>query len=114
MGASQHCPACGYTKEDAQVNMDHHLCKNDGNAPWQTLKAQGGNYRPHYRKDDADRLINSFKANYGASLDRERVWLEVIDDLMVAIASNSARNISQAYNRAAMKIAGFKRTKLGS
>lgn len=29
------CPSCGYTKEDAQFNMDHHLCKNAGNAPWE-------------------------------------------------------------------------------
>lgn len=29
------CPTCGYTKEDAQIHMDHHLCKNAGNAPWE-------------------------------------------------------------------------------
>lgn len=30
-----HCYLCGYTKDDAAFHMDHHLCKNDGNAPWQ-------------------------------------------------------------------------------
>jgi hypothetical protein len=23
----QRCPVCGYTKEDALIHMDHHLCK---------------------------------------------------------------------------------------
>jgi len=31
-----YCQSCGYTKEDAQTNMDHHLCDNSGNAPWET------------------------------------------------------------------------------
>lgn len=29
------CPTCGYTKEDALIHWDHHLCKNYGNAPWE-------------------------------------------------------------------------------
>lgn len=29
------CGSCGYTEEDAKFHMDHRLCKNDGNAPWQ-------------------------------------------------------------------------------
>lgn len=33
------CPACGYTQRDAQIHMDHQLCKNDGNAPWQQSPA---------------------------------------------------------------------------
>ena len=35
MSDTSKCPTCGYTKRDAQMHMDHHLCKNDGNAPWQ-------------------------------------------------------------------------------
>lgn len=31
----RHCPECGYTKQDAQLHMDHHACKNAGNAPWE-------------------------------------------------------------------------------
>jgi hypothetical protein len=27
------CPSCGYTKEDDDLNLDHHLCKNK-NPPW--------------------------------------------------------------------------------
>lgn len=30
-----HCPSCGYTEEDAQINGDHRLCNNAGNAPWE-------------------------------------------------------------------------------
>jgi hypothetical protein len=93
--------------------MDHHLCKNAGNAPWEKPRVQGGSYRPHYRKDEADSYINAIKRNYGAALERERIWLEVIDDLMQAIASTSAQNISQAYNRAAMKIAATHRKPSG-
>lgn len=29
------CQSCGYTEEDAKFHMDHHLCKNSGNAPWE-------------------------------------------------------------------------------
>ncbi len=29
------CPECGYTAEDAATHLDHRLCRNDGNAPWQ-------------------------------------------------------------------------------
>lgn len=29
------CPECGYTAEDAAIHLDHRLCRNDGNAPWQ-------------------------------------------------------------------------------
>ena len=30
-----HCPSCGYTKRDAQIQGDHRLCTNAGNAPWE-------------------------------------------------------------------------------
>lgn len=102
------CPSCGYTKEDAQVNMDHHLCKNAGNAPWEKPRVQGGSYRPHYRKDEVDSYIDAIKRNYGAALDREKILLEVVDDLMTAIAADHRGKISQAYNRAAMKLAARK------
>lgn len=36
-----HCPVCGYTKEDAAIHMDHHLCK--GEIPGQR---QGGRPLP--------------------------------------------------------------------
>jgi hypothetical protein len=29
------CSCCGYTEEDAKFNMDHHLCRDAGNAPWE-------------------------------------------------------------------------------
>lgn len=29
-----HCNSCGYTKEDAKIHGDHHLCSNATNAPW--------------------------------------------------------------------------------
>lgn len=29
------CPLCGYTEADAKFHMDHSLCKNAGNAPWE-------------------------------------------------------------------------------
>jgi len=29
------CSECGYTEQDAQFHMDHYLCKNAGNAPWE-------------------------------------------------------------------------------
>lgn len=29
------CPSCGYTEEDAKLHLDHYLCKNSGNAPWE-------------------------------------------------------------------------------
>jgi hypothetical protein len=38
---TEHCPSCGYTKEDAQFNGDHRLCKNVGKAPWE-LQPKGG------------------------------------------------------------------------
>ena len=28
------CPECGYTEEDARMQMDHKFCKNYGKAPW--------------------------------------------------------------------------------
>jgi Protein of unknown function (DUF551) len=74
------CPVCGYTKEDAQFNMDHYLCKNDGKAPWQNPpRPQGGDYRPHYNKRDADQYIDGLKANYAACLSREKLLLEHLD-----------------------------------
>jgi hypothetical protein len=88
--------------------MDHYLCKNAGHAPWERLKVQGGDYRPHYRKDEVDRWSECLQSNYRACLDRERVWLEVIDDLMTAIAADHRGKLSQAYNLAAMKIAHTK------
>lgn len=49
-----HCPSCGYTEKDAKLHMDHNLCKNAGNAPWEkrkvrTYKAGSGPLRtqPH-------------------------------------------------------------------
>lgn len=36
----ENCPSCGYTKADAQFNMDHHLCKNASNAPWEQPASQ--------------------------------------------------------------------------
>jgi hypothetical protein len=43
----KHCEKCGYTKEDALLNADHHRCENK-NPPW---------------KDDGDRkLILGFDA----------------------------------------------------
>lgn len=27
------CPDCGYTKRDAEIHMDHHLCENK-TPPW--------------------------------------------------------------------------------
>lgn len=29
MSESRRCPECGYTKEDAAIHMDHHLCKGN-------------------------------------------------------------------------------------
>jgi hypothetical protein len=29
------CHLCGYTKADAGFHLDHYLCKNSGNAPWE-------------------------------------------------------------------------------
>lgn len=29
------CSCCGYTEEDAKMHMDHHLCRDAGNAPWE-------------------------------------------------------------------------------
>lgn len=28
--ANKRCPDCGYTREDAGIHMDHHLCRNKG------------------------------------------------------------------------------------
>lgn len=47
-------------------------------------------------------------ANYSAALARERLYLEVIDGLMTAVATNHQAIISVAYNRAAEKIAAAK------
>lgn len=33
MTREAHCPTCGYTKKDASIHMDHHLCSNK-NPPW--------------------------------------------------------------------------------
>ena len=30
----ERCSECGYTVQDARVQMDHKLCKNYGKAPW--------------------------------------------------------------------------------
>lgn len=49
--------------------------------------------------------VIDYKDQYGAALDRERVWLEIIDDLLTAIASDNRTKLSKAYNRAAYKIA---------
>lgn len=27
------CPVCGYTQQDAETHLDHHLCSNP-NPPW--------------------------------------------------------------------------------
>lgn len=32
------CPVCGYTETDALIHLDHYLCKNAGNAPWEKRK----------------------------------------------------------------------------
>jgi hypothetical protein len=29
------CSGCGYTEEDAKFHLDHNLCSNAGNAPWE-------------------------------------------------------------------------------
>jgi hypothetical protein len=34
----QRCEACGYTETDAQIQGDHRLCRNAGNAPWEKRK----------------------------------------------------------------------------
>ena len=34
------CPECGYSKLDAQTHMDHYLCKNAGNAPWEQSETE--------------------------------------------------------------------------
>ena len=99
------CPACGYTKADAQFHGDHHLCRNDGNAPWQKRpQPKGGDYRPHYNKREADAWMENLASNYKAALDREKVWLEVLDDLMVSIATANGTKINAAYKRTAMRI----------
>jgi len=50
----------------------------------------------------------SYIANYSAALARERLYLEVIDDLLTAIATTQPAIISAAYNRSAEKIAAAK------
>jgi hypothetical protein len=36
IGGDTRCSSCGYTEEDAKFNGDHYLCKNKGNAPWES------------------------------------------------------------------------------
>jgi hypothetical protein len=40
MVTREHCSVCGYTWEDQQQNLDHHLCSNSGKAPWEIAKNQ--------------------------------------------------------------------------
>jgi hypothetical protein len=47
-------------------------------------------------------------ANYQAALAREKLYLEVIEDLLGAIATDHRALISAAYNRAAEKITAAK------
>jgi hypothetical protein len=54
--------------------------------------------------DDCERFI----ANYHAALARERLYLEVIDDLLTSIATDNRAIISAAYNRSSTKIAAAK------
>jgi hypothetical protein len=54
----------------------------------------------------------TYIANYSAALAREKLYLEVIDSLMTAIAANHKAIISGAYNEAAQKIAAAKRVGL--
>jgi len=44
------CPSCGYTKKDALLHGDHHLCKNAGKAPWE----EGIKENPLVRKEVAN------------------------------------------------------------
>ena len=48
-------------------------------------------------------------ANYHAALAREKLYLEVIQDLMDAIATNNRTIINSAYKGAADKIVAAKR-----
>ena len=49
-----------------------------------------------------------YRENYGKCLERERVYLQVIDDLMTAMASDSRMRMSEAYNRSARRLAKAK------
>jgi uncharacterized HAD superfamily protein len=51
---------------------------------------------------------SQYIANYEAALARERLYLEVIDDLLTSIASNNRMIISASYNRVSEKIAAAK------
>ena len=51
---------------------------------------------------------SAYIANYSAALARERLYLEVINDLLTAIASDQKTIISAAYNRTSEKIAAAK------
>ena len=51
----------------------------------------------------------SYIANYAAALAREKIYLEVIDDLMTAIAYDNKQTLNEAYKRSADNIAAAKR-----
>ena len=51
---------------------------------------------------------SQYIANYEAALAREKLYLEVIDDLLCAIATGHRAMISAAYNRCAEKITAAK------
>ena len=55
------------------------------------------------------KIARTYIANYGAALAREKLYLEVIDDLMTAIASNIKEAINDAYKQSAAKIAAAKK-----
>lgn len=50
----------------------------------------------------------SLTQNYRRCLEREKVYLEVIDDLMIAMATDSRMKMNQAYKRSALRIAASK------
>jgi hypothetical protein len=51
------CPFCGYTKQDAQIHMDHHLCKQGrGKAPWDSQRDERITHDYNDRISDVDRF----------------------------------------------------------
>lgn len=54
------CPFCGYTKRDAQIHMDHHLCKQGrDNPPWKDEREDRVTHDYNDNTEDVDRFNES-------------------------------------------------------
>jgi hypothetical protein len=93
--AGERCMECGYTEQDAQLHMDHRLCKNAGNAPWEKRKrvAERGDTM---KTNDVARRESYVLADEVAKVQREREHFKnALEQILRQSACNLARRVAE-------------------